>query len=158
MDFRPGHVADSTIYYHRELACYSIDKRRIDLITITSCRGMCNEREPRLDNLFPDKHTARAHRFVAHGTFSSIFPYILPINLCTYVFIQSIFNIVVSLRFSGKKVYYISSRVHPGETPASFVFNGFLEFALRENDPRAQRLRDRYTIQNHLCTHVYYFK
>jgi hypothetical protein len=41
-------------------------------------------------------------------------------------------------------VYYVSSRVHPGETPASFVFTGFLDFILRPDDPRAQQLRKQY--------------
>ncbi|XP_059583585.1 cytosolic carboxypeptidase-like protein 5 isoform X3 [Alligator mississippiensis] len=44
-------------------------------------------------------------------------------------------------RFMGKRVFFLSSRVHPGETPSSFVFNGFLAFVLREDDPRAQLLR-----------------
>ncbi|KAE8585506.1 hypothetical protein XENTR_v10021333 [Xenopus tropicalis] len=100
----PGSFPDS-IYYHRELLCHSLDGLRVDLLTISSCHGMTEEREPRLDKLFPDRSTPR--------------PY----------------------RFTGKRVYFLSSRVHPGETPSSFVFNGFLEFILRQDDPRAQMLR-----------------
>uniref|UniRef100_A0A670HZ50 tubulin-glutamate carboxypeptidase n=1 Tax=Podarcis muralis TaxID=64176 RepID=A0A670HZ50_PODMU len=94
-----------SIYYHRELLCYSLDKLRVDLLTISSFHGLREEREARLEKLFPDKHTPRPHSFV------------------------------------GKRVFFLSSRVHPGETPSSFVFNGFLEFILREEDPRAQMLR-----------------
>ncbi|XP_078069167.1 cytosolic carboxypeptidase-like protein 5 isoform X1 [Mustelus asterias] len=94
-----------TTYYHREPLCYSLDKRRIDLITITSCDGMTAECEPRLEKLFPDHSTPRPKQF------------------------------------SGKQVFFLSSRVHPGETPSSFVFNGFLEFILRADDLRARMLR-----------------
>lgn len=37
-------------------------------------------------------------------------------------------------------MFFISSRVHPGETPSSYVFNGFLNFILNQEDPRAQML------------------
>ncbi|NXN87840.1 CBPC5 protein, partial [Bombycilla garrulus] len=100
----PSSPLDS-VYYHRELLCHSLDKLRVDLLTITSCHGMQEKREPRLDKLFPDTSTPRPH--------------------C----------------FTGKRVFFLSSRVHPGETPSSFVFNGFLDFILREEDPRAQMLR-----------------
>ncbi|KAM9316913.1 cytosolic carboxypeptidase-like protein 5 [Gastrophryne carolinensis] len=101
----PGSSPPDTIYYHRELLCHSLDGLRVDLLTITSCHGMMEEREPQLDKLFPDRSIPR--------------PY----------------------RFSGKRVFFLSSRVHPGETPSSFVFNGFLEFILRQDDPRAAMLR-----------------
>ncbi|XP_051471328.1 cytosolic carboxypeptidase-like protein 5 [Apus apus] len=100
----PSSPLDS-VYYHRELLCHSLDKLRVDLLTITSCHGMLEKREPRLDKLFPDTSTPRPHHF------------------------------------TGKRVFFLSSRVHPGETPSSFVFNGFLNFILREEDPRAQMLR-----------------
>ncbi|XP_042325737.1 cytosolic carboxypeptidase-like protein 5 isoform X2 [Sceloporus undulatus] len=100
-----GAPSLDAIYYHRELLCYSLDRLRVDLLTITSHHGMQEEREARLEKLFPDKNTPRPHCFV------------------------------------GKRVFFLSSRVHPGETPSSFVFNGFLEFILREDDPRAQMLR-----------------
>eukprot|EP00051_Salpingoeca_urceolata_P024178 m.422310 g.422310 ORF g.422310 m.422310 type:complete len:516 (+) comp20198_c4_seq18:1066-2613(+) len=49
--------------------------------------------------------------------------------------------------FAAKKVFYLSSRVHPGETPASHVFNGFLKFILDPNDPRAAVARSLYVFK-----------
>lgn len=43
-----------------------------------------------------------------------------------------------------KPVVFVSARVHPGETPSSFVLNGFLEFILKEDDIRAQKLREKF--------------
>ena len=47
----------------------------------------------------------------------------------------------------GPQVFFLSSRVHPGETPAAFVFNGFLAFILRRDDPRAQALRSMFVFK-----------
>ena len=49
----------------------------------------------------------------------------------------------ITPRSRAHQVYFLSARVHPGEVPASHVFDGFLSFILREHDPRAKRLRER---------------
>lgn len=52
------------IYYHRECLTYSLETRRVDLITISSYHDISGERETRLKNLFPEVHVPRSHRFV----------------------------------------------------------------------------------------------
>ncbi|KAM9778172.1 cytosolic carboxypeptidase-like protein 5 isoform 4-T5 [Syngnathus typhle] len=99
------------VYYRRELLCRSLDGNRVDLLTVTNCSGMMDEREPRLPQLFPDVDTLRPHRF------------------------------------ENKRVFFLSSRVHPGETPSSFVFNGFLDFILKKDDPRAHALRNMFVFK-----------
>ena len=50
-------------------------------------------------------------------------------------------------RFERKRVFFISARVHPGEVPASHVLHGLLAFLLRDGDPRAAALRDRFVFK-----------
>lgn len=58
----PSEPKDS-IYFYRELLCYTLDSLRVDLLTITSAKGMMKEREESLPSLFPDKTVPRAHKF-----------------------------------------------------------------------------------------------
>lgn len=44
-------------------------------------------------------------------------------------------------RFPDRPLVFVSARVHPGETPAQFVFYGLLRFLLSD-DPRAVELRN----------------
>lgn len=45
------------------------------------------------------------------------------------------------------QVVFVSARVHPGETPSSFVFNGLLNFLLNRDDPIASALRKHYVFK-----------
>ena len=54
----------SKLYFHRELLIRSLLNFRVDLLTITDSNGMSDEREPQLENLFPDHpHTVRPRIF-----------------------------------------------------------------------------------------------
>lgn len=104
------------IYYVRELLIQSTGGRRIDLITLSSSKGiLVDKRERYMDGLFPiDESGTKQER-----------PH------C----------------FKKKKVILVTSRVHPGETPASHMFNGFLDFILDDQDPRARILRDNFVFK-----------
>lgn len=125
----------NAIYYHRELICKSIDDLRVDLITVSSSKGILEDVEPRLAGLFPDLKTKRAKCFngkkVNSESEREIILHVLIIHIRYFVF----------------QVFILTSRVHPGETPSSYVFKGFLDFITRAEDPRAAALRDRFVFK-----------
>uniref|UniRef100_A0A915KME4 Peptidase M14 carboxypeptidase A domain-containing protein n=1 Tax=Romanomermis culicivorax TaxID=13658 RepID=A0A915KME4_ROMCU len=49
--------------------------------------------------------------------------------------------------FRNKKTICLTARVHPGESPASYVCQGFLDFITNELDQKASHLREKYAFQ-----------
>ena len=47
-------------------------------------------------------------------------------------------------KFQNKPIIFISARVHPGETPASFVLTGIWKFLTNEKSIQAKMLRDKF--------------
>mmetsp|Transcript_33874 Transcript_33874/g.52761 ORF Transcript_33874/g.52761 Transcript_33874/m.52761 type:complete len:523 (+) Transcript_33874:439-2007(+) len=44
-------------------------------------------------------------------------------------------------KFLDKTYYFLTARVHPGEAPAQWMWDGFLDFLFLKDDPRAKMLR-----------------
>uniref|UniRef100_T1JM20 Uncharacterized protein n=1 Tax=Strigamia maritima TaxID=126957 RepID=T1JM20_STRMM len=108
--------AKDQIYYSREFVCYSLEGKNIDLLTISSCHGMTKTREPYLTCLFPKK-SPRPFFSKENGWFAQLYL---------------------------RNVVFLSARVHPGETPSSYVLHGFLDFILSDSEFLAYKLRKRY--------------
>lgn len=113
-------VGGGGIYYHRELLTRSLDGRRIDLLTISGTNGMLDHTDEELAPL-ADAALPRATSEEG-GTRARAFR-------------------------ADKPVFLLTSRVHPGETPASHVLDGALEFLLDPTDPRAAALRERFVFK-----------
>ena len=50
------------IYFHRELLGYSVENRRIDLVTLSSKSSITSEKEDLLENCFPDHQGDKSKR------------------------------------------------------------------------------------------------
>lgn len=46
-----------------------------------------------------------------------------------------------------KPTVFLTARVHPGESPASFVLNGILNFLLNEKSEQARLLREKFVFK-----------
>ncbi|CAI2386922.1 unnamed protein product [Moneuplotes crassus] len=51
------------------------------------------------------------------------------------------------LKFTDKKIIFISSRVHPGETGASHMFNGFLDLLMDKENPHSASLLNNFVFK-----------
>ena len=128
---------NNSIYFHRENLCYSVENRRVDLVTISGTSGILVERESELSNLYPPSRAGSANRQTNPATS----------KLLIEKNVKNSKNDIRPFKFHNKKIVFVSARVHPGETQSSFVMRGFIKFLLRPNDPRAVMLRKKYVFK-----------
>lgn len=96
----------------RELLCRSLEGRRVDLLTISSVRGL----------------TTLPHRTLRRNG-DSTHPYnTMPFSPSSADGDDN--GNIRSTVFKDKKIVFISARVHPGETPASYMMKGLINFLL----------------------------
>ncbi|KAF0683559.1 Aste57867_24416 [Aphanomyces stellatus] len=107
------------IYYHRETLVLSLDGRKVDLLTLSSFDNILDEREDVVPQLFPD------YPLVRHE--------------CMLCLTRAYTQTPRPFQFQNKRVVFLTARVHPAETPSSFVADGALHFLL-SHDPRAHKL------------------
>lgn len=82
------------------MLAYSLEGREMEMITLSSFKGMLKIREPEIEE----------RGCLPHGN-----------------------RLTRPMMFEGKKTIFLTSRVHPGETPASFVLNGIINFLTSKN-------------------------
>lgn len=56
-------LPETTIYFHKETVIRSLEKRKMDLITLTGMNGLCREKEANLENLFAEERNNRPYKF-----------------------------------------------------------------------------------------------
>lgn len=97
------------IFYQRELLINSCQGRRVDLITISSTK-----------NIYWDR------REKTIGEIWNAF--------CIYIYKEGLFpeGKPRPYTFCNKPVFFVTARVHPGETPGAHIFNGLLEFLISD--------------------------
>lgn len=101
--------SNSGIYFHRSVLCESSDGRNLDLLTITSNDGMSDGQEPLIPGLFPNLTETCALFRMSDDAASSK-------------------NLAGSPRRKNKSYFFLTARVHPGETISSYILDGFIDY------------------------------
>jgi len=116
---RPPGKTDGDVFLHRELLVRSLDGRRVDLVTISDWGGMLRDGGGGLCE--SHEHLAGLDPAVFPEARSGVRPH--------------------APAFRDKPTVFLTARVHPGETPASFSLLGSLGLLLHPTDARAVALR-----------------
>jgi murein tripeptide amidase MpaA len=109
---------EKSLYFHRETVYYSIEGRKMEMMTISSRDGITEERE------------AVPEDFDAKGLFPESEPESRPL-----VFEPT------------KKVIVFTSRVHPGESPGSHMLNGCLDLITDLKNEQGRFLRKHFVFK-----------
>ena len=109
--------SEKNLYFHKETIYYSIEGRKMDVMTISSRDNITDEREiiPEGKGIYPDA-------------------------------INDINNRPLRFE-STKRVVVFTSRVHPGETPGSHVLNGAIDLITDLKSEQGRLLRKHYVFK-----------
>lgn len=118
--FQNAGGEDKNLYFHRETIYYSIEGRKMEVMTISSMDGITDQRETmpkgcENEGIFPESIGAPEKR--------------------PFLFDQS------------KKVVVFTSRIHPGETPGSHVLNGAYELITDLKSEQGRLLRKHFVFK-----------
>ena len=120
------------------MLCLSYDKNPVELLTISSRRGLRSDStEPNFAHNLPPPLPSLAEDSDSSETTDR--------GDGGQIRVQGINK--TACKFDDKRIYVLSARVHPGETPASHVMKGCLDFLLREDDRRSEQLRDQFVFK-----------
>jgi hypothetical protein len=143
------------VHYRREILCRSLKGRPMDLVTITAAAGAAVAAGTAAgaagtvdEASAAASAAARAKLYATPGLFDSLAPSKSVTDLHRAAADDDgAAGSAAAKAFPGRPVVLLSARVHPGETPASYLLDGALRFLLDAEDPAAEALRQRFVFK-----------
>ena len=110
-----------SIYFERELLTRSVEGRRVEMITISDMHGISDEREATVPGLYPNG--AQLGGCGGEGQGQGQQGGERESAGCESSLCHSGGNTQrLALKFPEKKYFFLSARVHPGESPAQWMW------------------------------------